>query len=179
MEGLKVLQSCSRSAAVPSSLSTLFQYYLSTFYVTFVLRIYIPMKRLLFIAFIFGSIGATAQNWVVDSNADSTLVIVKEDNFDQVVQKQKRDNQLHQTMPGYRVQIYFGVNRPKASEVKLDFASRFPETAAYLTYQQPNYKVRIGDFKTRYEALQFLQKIEGLYPTTFVVPDEVKLPIIK
>lgn len=122
---------------------------------------------------------AHAQKWVTVSNPDSTLVTVKDDRFDAVVARQREDNLAHPMVPGYRIQIYFGVNRPKASEVKLDFISRHPDIAAYLTYQQPNYKVRVGDFRNRYEAYQFLKKIEGLYPTTFVVPDEVKLPPLK
>jgi hypothetical protein len=120
-----------------------------------------------------------AQHWVTVSNADSTLVMIKDDRFDAVVERVRQDNLDHPTVPGYRVQIYFGSNRQKASEVKLDFVSRYGDMAAYLTYQQPNYKVRVGDFHTRYEAFQFLKKIEGLYPTTFVVPDEVKLPPLK
>lgn len=114
-----------------------------------------------------------AQKWVTHANGDSTLVVVSDSRFDEVVAKQKQDNKAHPSVPGYRVQIYFGVNRPKASEVKIDFSSRFSDVAAYLTYQQPNYKVRVGDFHNRYEAYAFLKKIEGLYPTTFVVPDEI------
>lgn len=118
----------------------------------------------------------SGQKWTVESNADSSLVIYKDDRFDDVVKRQRQENLERQTIPGYRIQIYFGVNRPKASEVKLDFGERYPEMPAYLTYQQPNYKVRVGDFRNRYDALQFLDKIQGLYPTTFVVPDDVKLP---
>lgn len=134
------------------------------------------MKRLLFYLLIFASTGVYAQKWVTDANADSSLVIVKDDRFDDVVSRQKKENLQHQSMPGYRIQIYFGVNRPKAAELKLDFNTRYPDMPAYLTYQQPNYKVRVGDFRSRYEARKFLKSIEGLYPTTFVVPDEVKLP---
>lgn len=112
-------------------------------------------------------------------NDDSTLVITKEVRFDQLVDKQKRLNQANQTMSGYRIQIYFGGVRQKASEIKLDFNSKYPALAAYLTYQQPNFKVRVGDFRTRFEAQKFLKDIEGLYPSSFIVPEEVKLPPIK
>ena len=134
------------------------------------------MKRFLICIAFFVSTDAIAQKWVTDANSDSTLVIVKDDRFDDLVARQKKENQQHPTMPGYRIQIYFGVNRPKASEIKLDFSTRFPDISAYLSYQQPNYKVRVGDFRNRYEARKFLKSLEGLYPTTFVVPDEVKLP---
>lgn len=137
------------------------------------------MKSLLIVGFIALAYPITAQQREVMSNADSTLVIEKDARFDAVVDQQKKINLMHPVVPGYRVQIYFGGNRPKASETKLDFTSRYPEYPAYLTYQQPNYKVRVGDFRNRFDALQFMKKIQGEYPTTFVVPDDVKLPSIK
>ncbi len=79
-------------------------------------------------------------------------------------------------MPGFRIQIHFGSERNKAQEVRNDFISSFPETGAYLVYQQPNFKVRIGDFRTRLEATGFLKKLEARYKSAFIVPDEVKLP---
>lgn len=86
-------------------------------------------------------------------------------------------NQVKRTMPGYRVQIYFGPQRAKANEVKTDFLKIFPKTGAYLSYQQPNFKIRVGDFKTRLEAMKFLKEIQSLYGTSFLVKDEVKLPM--
>jgi SPOR domain len=85
-------------------------------------------------------------------------------------------NEAKSTMPGYRVQVYFGPNRAKAIEVKTDFLQLFPNTGAYLVYQQPNFKIRVGDYKTRLEALQFLKEIQTLYSAAFIVKDEVKLP---
>lgn len=133
--------------------------------------------RLLVLATLFlHSITATAQKMVVRSNRDSTFVVVKESRFDIISARLRQDHVAHPTMPGYRVQIYFGVNRPKATEVKMDFCSKYVDVPAYLSYQQPNYKVRIGDFRNRYEAFEFLKRIEGTFPTNFVVPEEVKFP---
>ena len=112
-------------------------------------------------------------------NQDSSIIITKDSRFDELVNKQKIQNQINQSMHGYRIQIYFGGIRQKASEVKLDFNSRFPDIQAYLSYQQPNFKVRIGDYRNRFEAQKFLKEIEGLYPTSFIVPDDVKLPPLK
>jgi len=85
-------------------------------------------------------------------------------------------NQAKKTMPGYRVQIYFGSDRSKANDVKTDFLQLFPSKGAYLIYQQPNFKIRVGDFKTRLEAMSFLKEIQSLYSAAFIVKDDVKLP---
>ena len=112
-------------------------------------------------------------------NADSSVIITKDARFDELVIKQKDQNLINQTIHGYRIQIYFGVNRQKASEIKLSFSSQYPDMSAYLSYQQPNFKIRIGDFLNRYEAQKFLKEIDGLFPTSFIVPDDVKLPPLK
>ena len=94
----------------------------------------------------------------------------------QLVTRHIAINQAKRTMPGFRVQIYFGPNRTKANEVKTDFLQIFPNTGAYLVYQQPNFKIRVGDYKSRLEALKFLKEIQTLYSSAFIVKDEVKLP---
>ena len=94
----------------------------------------------------------------------------------QLVNRHIAINQAKRSMPGYRIQIYFGQNRTKANEVKTDFLQLFPKTGAYLVYQQPNFKIRVGDFSTRLEALKFLKEIQSLYAAAFIVKDEVKLP---
>jgi hypothetical protein len=80
------------------------------------------------------------------------------------------------TRPGYRIQIYFGSDRVKAQEIRTEFMRTFPEQGAYLIYQQPNFKVRVGDFRTRIEAQGFLKSLYDRYVPSFIVPDEVKLP---
>jgi hypothetical protein len=123
------------------------------------------------------SFGQSAQKTVV--NADSSLILHYDERYDLLLQKQKEQNLKNQSMTGYRIQIYFGGIRQKASEVKADFSSRFPDVASYLTYQQPNFKVRVGDFRNRIEAQKFMKQLDGMYPTLFIVPDEVHLPPLK
>jgi len=79
-------------------------------------------------------------------------------------------------MPGYRVQVFFGPERNEALEVKSEFNKMYEDLPAYLTYQQPNFKIRVGNFKTRLEALKYLKDIQLLYTGAFLVKDNVKLP---
>jgi hypothetical protein len=120
-----------------------------------------------------------AQKTITTYHKDSTMILTRDERLDKLITKQKDNNALKQTIPGYRVQIYFGGVRPKASEVKIDFSREHPEVTSYLTYSAPNFKVRVGDFRTRIEAMKFMKSIEGEYPTVFIVPDEITLPPIK
>ncbi|MFM2189944.1 MAG: hypothetical protein RL491_330 [Bacteroidota bacterium] len=79
-------------------------------------------------------------------------------------------------MPGYRVQIFFGDNREEANTIKSDFLRIHPNMGAYLVYQQPNFKIRVGDFKTRLSAMELLSEVQTRFPMAFIVKDYVKLP---
>ena len=88
-------------------------------------------------------------------------------------------NSTKMSMPGFRVQVFYGSNRTKATEIRTEFLKTSSGIAAYLIYQQPNFKVRLGDFKTRLEAQELLEKLQLDYPGAFIVKDEVKLPEVK
>ena len=38
-----------------------------------------------------------------------------------------------------------------------------------MTFETPNYKVRIGKFRTRLEAEKALSKVKNVYPAAFVI----------
>jgi hypothetical protein len=96
--------------------------------------------------------------------------------LDSLVDKHVKINQSNKTMPGYRIQVYFGQQRSKAMEIKSDFELRYGGIPVYLTYKQPNFKVRAGDFKTKLEASKYLNDIKSSYAVAFIVKDDVKLP---
>ena len=77
---------------------------------------------------------------------------------------------------GYRVQIFFSSgnnSREQAFKVKSDFSSKYPKVNAYISFKEPNFRVRVGDFRTRAEAFGFLKEIEALFPLSFVVKDDI------
>lgn len=85
-------------------------------------------------------------------------------------------SQLTEKSMGYRVQIFFssGTNsREQANRVKNEFTSKFPQTNVYILFKEPNFQVKVGDFRTRAEAVGFQKEIEALFPQSFVVKDEI------
>ena len=96
-----------------------------------------------------------------------------------LVERHKTLNAQKMSMQGYRIQLYFGDNRARASNMRLDFLQQYPVVGAYVIYQQPNFKLRVGDFKTRFEAVTFLNEMQPGYSMAFIVSDEVKLPVIE
>jgi hypothetical protein len=133
---------------------------------------------LLMTCFILVSCFSNAQE-TTTYNKDSSVVITKDTRLDELIAKQKDQNLQKQSMSGFRIQIYFGSIRQKAIDMQKDFSSKYPGFTSYLSYQQPNFKVRIGDYRSRFEAQKFLKETQTFFPTSFIVPDEVKLPPIK
>ena len=76
---------------------------------------------------------------------------------------------------GYRIKIHFGVDRDKAHLVKNKFSARFNEYKTYEEYQQPNFVILVGDYKTKLEAFESLKKIQIEFPNAFIVKDKVRL----
>ena len=77
---------------------------------------------------------------------------------------------------GYRIQIaaYSGVNsKSQAEYAKNSFNNLFPYTRAYLIYNEPYFKVRVGNYQSRLEAYKDLESIRLTYPSAYIVPDKI------
>ena len=112
---------------------------------------------------------------------EGTIQVIQDPGIEQLVQKHIRVNETRKGIPGFRVQIFFDSgtkSKIKATSVCEKFRMRHPETDIYLTFISPNYKVRVGDFRTRLDAFRFLQQIERNYPNAYVVTDKINLPKI-
>ena len=74
---------------------------------------------------------------------------------------------------GYRVQIHSGLARIEAINAQSNFLKIYPDVPTYLIYQQPNFKIRVGDFENRIQVLQFYDEMKGAFPGSFVIKDDI------
>ncbi len=86
----------------------------------------------------------------------------------------------HYGMPGFRIQIYNSSNRnarEESSRTMADFMSKFPDITPYALYAQPGYfKIRVGDFRTKTEAIKLFLAISKVFPDSYIVPDFINFP---
>lgn len=101
----------------------------------------------------------------VHVNADPRLALV--------VNKPVQKNGFVGKIRGFRVQIYNGNDRKKANQVKLEFMKSFPGVRSYMIYNNPQFRVRVGDFKTRGEAAILFKKASEKFNPTMIVPDVI------
>lgn len=114
------------------------------------------------------SLGAFAQqgsvNIVQPQEMDSLLV---------------RDMNWHTENPeweGYRIQIYFEAgnnSKRRAQDVIEGFVMEFTDTPAYLSFKEPYYRVRVGDFHTRLQAAAAIKEISKIYSGAFIVRESI------
>lgn len=80
------------------------------------------------------------------------------------------------TIDGYRIKIHFGADKNQAYEIKRKFTEKFPDVPAYAKYDQPNFNIRVGDFRTKLEAYKFLKEVQVEFPSAFLVQDDIEFP---
>lgn len=79
---------------------------------------------------------------------------------------------LSDKVKGYRVRIYFGNNQNSRSEAyaaQERFRSSFPGISSNVDYTAPYFKVTVGNFLTREEAVMLWGRLLGTFPNAFVV----------
>ncbi len=136
------------------------------------------MKRLIVfvcIAILLSGIPGIAQN---DVGQNDPMLIISP-TPDSLLALHIAYNKLFPVYPGYRIQLFMesGNNALKAAEdLSGKFSEFYPETTAYITFREPYYRVRVGDFRTRLEAEKFLSQISRNYPSAWVIQDDVSFP---
>ncbi len=96
------------------------------------------------------------------------------------MRKQVEDNGSR-TLNGYRVRIFFDnkqTARVESEETLKRFESMYHDVVAYRTYANPYFKVTVGDFRTRSEAVKLLERIKGAFPSAFVVKENIAFPVV-
>jgi hypothetical protein len=77
---------------------------------------------------------------------------------------------------GYRIQIFSGSDRKEAYNVQSKFQNKFPDTHTYLSYRDPNFKVKVGDFRSRLEAEKMVEEMKPAFGGLFIISEKINLP---
>lgn len=143
------------------------------------------MKKILTVLLCCLSTAAVAQN-------KGTVSVVKDPLIDSLIAKRIELNLKPTTAPvavstgkpgrtivsqmGYRVQIFYGSDRREVFNEQSKFNNSYPELNTYITYKQPNYYLRVGDFRTRLDAQRFMNELRGTFPTLFIFREKINAP---
>ena len=135
------------------------------------------MYKIVFVALLFIARQGLAQK------DTGSVVVNKDPRVDSLVQKQIEINELtsresRRNVPGFRIQVMNSPDRNKVYAAKVKVYEEFPDFKPYLWYQAPNYKLKVGNFKTQEEADQALQQLSRLFPTgLYVIRDIIEIKL--
>lgn len=151
------------------------------------------MKRILLIltAILLGSAALQAQDTTRTAPVDSTLVgksilsvlgpgvqVEQSTAIRQALQNYTVRN-AEKPISGYRIRVYYDNGpqaRTKSESIEQLLKKQFPETGVYRSFESPNYKVSIGDFRSKDEALYIFNALKGTYPTAFIIKESINYP---
>ncbi|MBP5538102.1 MAG: SPOR domain-containing protein [Bacteroidales bacterium] len=114
------------------------------------------------------------------NSGKGTVTVSQPDKIRNGMTKHIEDNKSEK-ISGYRVRIYFDNkqnSRGASEEAQRRFQANHPGIMAYRSFTSPFFKVTVGDFRTRSEAIQLMQQIQGEFPTAFIVKETINYPVV-
>ncbi len=82
-------------------------------------------------------------------------------------------------LTGYRIRVYFenGQNaRGRSEAIARSISGSYPGMGVYRTFESPNFKVSVGDFRTKDEALKVYHSLKASYPTAIILKETINYP---
>lgn len=150
------------------------------------------MRKLLILLILFSSSYYVFSQDNSTSRGDDILVQIRKNNPNQgkvtIIQDPQIERVFNQDilmnarqpgLNGYRIRIYFDLgqkSRKQSEDVSYEFMQNYPGIAVYRSYVSPYYKVSVGDFRTRDNALKLYYQLLKDYPKAFIVPEWVNFP---
>ena len=134
------------------------------------------MKRILcLIIFLVSVVTVFAQN-------HGSLDLDQDSRIESLISKQRALYNLDSSFSGYRIHIFMEIGNDAlkhAEDMKRRFENAFPDIPIYLTYVEPYFRLRAGDFRNRVEAEKCLRRIKPKFKEAFVTADMIYRPRIE
>ena len=105
---------------------------------------------------------------------DGVVTIHQDAGIEQMMIDHRTENSHISVFEGYRIQLYSGsgVNsKREAMAVKIKFLGLFPDEKVDLFYNAPFWRVRVGNYRFKNEALPLLTKVKKHFPSSYMVKD--------
>ncbi|HUX53030.1 MAG TPA: hypothetical protein VMV56_01310 [Williamwhitmania sp.] len=82
-------------------------------------------------------------------------------------------------LPGYRIRV-FRENSQQARQKSVDLVgeviAKYPDLPCYRYYDNPYFKVSVGDFRTRFDAMKVYKQVVKDFPEAFIVQETINFP---
>ena len=109
-----------------------------------------------------------------NTKENSGVVIIKDKKIDDLIKNKSNIRRI--STAGYRVQIYFSTDKDKVQDLRMKFIKQYPKMETYITFDAPNYILRVGDFTEKNDAERFKKEIFREYPENFILKTAINVP---
>ena len=96
-----------------------------------------------------------------------SITINQDADIDRLLAIKKQMNTSESASDRYKIQVYSG-NRSEAEKSRSKLRNTYNQWKTSLVYETPNYKIWVGNFRTRLEADRALKKIKSKFPSAFI-----------
>ena len=112
---------------------------------------------------------------------NAQVKVIADGRLQTILERHIEYNEMSRTLQGYRIKInsFTGANaKAKAYALKDELAETYPSTRVYVTFDEPNFVVKFGDFVTRLDAYNLFKLIKPQISTAIIVRDWINNPVI-
>ena len=99
---------------------------------------------------------------------DQNVTLSQDAKFEQLLNEKRKINVSLSVNDSYKIQIFNGGSE-NAKKTLNDFKQNFTDIDATIVFNTPNYKVWVGNFKTRIDAERALVDIKKKYNNVLLI----------
>lgn len=107
--------------------------------------------------------------------------VIADGRLQTILERHIEYNEMSRTLSGYRIKInsFTGANaKAKAFALKDELTNIYPNVRTYVTFDEPNFIVKSGDFVTRLDAYNLFKQIKPQINSAQIIKDWINNPII-
>ena len=135
------------------------------------------MKKLFFLFILLPSLSVAQADTTLSEN--ESIISINEKGINTLVSKYEAILKARNGVNGWRVQIMFKTKKEEIQQLKIAFIKLYPEIPAYLEYDTPYYRVRVGNCRTKLEAIKIQHQISKNFPEAYPVPEIINFSQLK
>ena len=110
------------------------------------------------------------------TNENKKIINIKyERGLDSLILKNQNIINKKDGILGWRVQLTFKSTKEEIKKTRLNFTKLYPDIPTYLTYDPPYYRICVGNFRTKNEALKLNNFIRKNYVEAYLVKKIIKI----
>jgi hypothetical protein len=126
------------------------------------------MKKILFLTLIFPIFVFSQSDTTFNTKGE--IISINQKGVNNLVSKYKQILKKTGGVEGWRIQLIFKAQKEEILPYQIKFTNLYPEIPVQIAFDSPNYKLTVGNFRTRNNALKIKHQISKNFPGAYPVP---------